>query len=82
MGRARNPRLGLIRGHRTDPCGQTLGEHAAWLRLHGYANAIIHLPHDGINANNITGNAMSITSMKLDSTALRRWQTRGPVLLL
>jgi hypothetical protein len=23
--------------------------------LHGYANAIIHLPHDGINANNITG---------------------------
>ena len=35
--------------------GQPLSEHVAWLRKRGYENAIIHLPHDGVNANNITG---------------------------
>lgn len=35
--------------------GQPLGEHIAWLRKNGYEKAIIHLPHDGVNANNVTG---------------------------
>lgn len=35
--------------------GQVLAEHVQWLRTKGYQRAIIHLPHDGINANNITG---------------------------
>lgn len=35
--------------------GQPLSEHIAWLRKRGYENAVIHLPHDGVNANNITG---------------------------
>jgi phage terminase large subunit len=35
--------------------GQVLAFHANWLRSNGYANAILYLPHDGINANNITG---------------------------
>lgn len=35
--------------------GQPLAEHVAWLRKRGYHNAIIHLPHDGVNASNITG---------------------------
>jgi phage terminase large subunit len=35
--------------------GQVLGEHVAWLRSRGYQKAIIHLPHDGVNTNNITG---------------------------
>jgi phage terminase large subunit len=26
-----------------------------WLRRNGYQDAIIHLPHDGVNANSITG---------------------------
>lgn len=35
--------------------GQVLGAHIAWLRSRGYQKAIIHLPHDGVNENNITG---------------------------
>jgi phage terminase large subunit len=35
--------------------GQVLGEHLQWLRSKGYQKAIIHLPHDGVVANNITG---------------------------
>jgi phage terminase large subunit len=35
--------------------GQVLAEHVEWLRERGYDKAIIHLPHDGINANNVTG---------------------------
>jgi phage terminase large subunit len=35
--------------------GQVLAFHVNWLRSNGYANAILYLPHDGINANNITG---------------------------
>jgi len=35
--------------------GQTLGVHAAWLRQHGYQNAVVQLPHDGVVANNLTG---------------------------
>jgi phage terminase large subunit len=35
--------------------GQVLAFHVNWLRTNGYANAILYLPHDGINANNITG---------------------------
>lgn len=35
--------------------GQPLAEHVAWLRKRGYQNAVIHLPHDGVNANNVTG---------------------------
>jgi len=35
--------------------GQVLAFHVNWLRSKGYANAILYLPHDGINANNITG---------------------------
>ncbi|WP_245311303.1 phage terminase large subunit [Bradyrhizobium pachyrhizi] len=35
--------------------GQVLGAHVAWLRKNGYENALIYLPHDGVNVNNITG---------------------------
>jgi len=35
--------------------GQVLGEHVAWLRSKKYDRAILRLPHDGVNANNITG---------------------------
>lgn len=35
--------------------GQPLAEHIAWLRLRKYERALIHLPHDGVNANIITG---------------------------
>jgi phage terminase large subunit len=35
--------------------GQVLGEHLNWMRRRGYQNAIFHLPHDGTNANNVTG---------------------------
>ena len=35
--------------------GQVLGTHAAWLRKNGYGDALIYLPHDGVNVNNITG---------------------------
>lgn len=35
--------------------GQVLGEHIAWLRRKEYDQAIIRLPHDGVNENNITG---------------------------
>jgi phage terminase large subunit len=35
--------------------GQVLGFHINWLRSKGYENAIIKLPHDGVNENNITG---------------------------
>ena len=35
--------------------GQVLAFHVNWLRSNGYARAILHLPHDGIAANNITG---------------------------
>lgn len=35
--------------------GQVLGEHVAWLREKKYDKAKIHLPHDGINVNNLTG---------------------------
>lgn len=35
--------------------GQTLAYHANWLRDNGYETAQIILPHDGLNANNISG---------------------------
>jgi phage terminase large subunit len=35
--------------------GQVLAFHVNWLRSRGYAQAILHLPHDGVNENNITG---------------------------
>lgn len=35
--------------------GQVLAEHVGWLRSKKYEKAVIHLPHDGINTNNITG---------------------------
>jgi phage terminase large subunit len=35
--------------------GQVLGYHVAWLRDRKYDKAIIYLPHDGVNENNITG---------------------------
>lgn len=35
--------------------GQVLAYHIAWLRSRGYEKAIIRLPHDGVNTNNITG---------------------------
>jgi phage terminase large subunit len=35
--------------------GQVLAFHVAWLRKKGYQDAIIYLPHDGVNENNITG---------------------------
>ena len=35
--------------------GQVLGYHVDWLRSRGWGKAKIFLPHDGVNANNITG---------------------------
>ena len=35
--------------------GQVLSYHVNWMRSNGYEGAIIRLPHDGVNANNITG---------------------------
>lgn len=35
--------------------GQVLAFHVNWLRSHGYQNAILYLPHDGVAANNVTG---------------------------
>jgi phage terminase large subunit len=35
--------------------GQVLGAHVAWLRKNGYQDAILYLPHDGVNENNVTG---------------------------
>lgn len=35
--------------------GQVLGSHVNWLRDKGYEKAIIRLPHDGVNENNILG---------------------------
>jgi phage terminase large subunit len=35
--------------------GQVLAEHVHWLRSRGYGRAVIRLPHDGVNVNNITG---------------------------
>jgi len=35
--------------------GQVLAFHVNWLRSNGYQHAILHLPHDGVVANNITG---------------------------
>ena len=35
--------------------GQVLGTHLNWMRKRGYEDAIFRLPHDGTNANNITG---------------------------
>lgn len=35
--------------------GQVLAYHANWLRSAGWGKAIIRLPHDGVNENNITG---------------------------
>ena len=35
--------------------GQVLGFHVNWLRAKGYHSAILHLPHDGVATNTITG---------------------------
>jgi phage terminase large subunit len=35
--------------------GQVLAEHVTWLRDRKYDKAILRLPHDGVNSNNITG---------------------------
>jgi phage terminase large subunit len=35
--------------------GQVLALHANWMRERGYERAINYLPHDGINANAVTG---------------------------
>lgn len=38
-----------------EQAGQVLAFHVNWLRSRGYGNAILYLPHDGVNANSITG---------------------------
>jgi phage terminase large subunit len=38
-----------------ESAGQVLAFHVNWLRSNGYGNAILYLPHDGVNENNITG---------------------------
>lgn len=35
--------------------GQVLATHVNWMRKNGYEDALIYLPHDGVNENNITG---------------------------
>jgi phage terminase large subunit len=35
--------------------GQVLAYHVAWMRERGYEKAINYFPHDGVNANNVTG---------------------------
>ena len=35
--------------------GQVLAFHVNWMREKGYERAINYLPHDGVNANNVTG---------------------------
>jgi phage terminase large subunit len=35
--------------------GQVLAFHVNWLRKQGYSDAILYLPHDGVNENNVTG---------------------------
>ena len=35
--------------------GQVLAYHVNWLRERGYEKAILYLPHDGVNENNVTG---------------------------
>lgn len=35
--------------------GQSLGHHVNWMRANGYQDAEVILPHDGINANNVSG---------------------------
>lgn len=35
--------------------GQVLAYHVNWLRSKGYEKALIYLPHDGVNMNNVTG---------------------------
>jgi phage terminase large subunit len=35
--------------------GQVLAAHLNWLRSKGYEHAIVRLPHDGVNENNVTG---------------------------
>jgi phage terminase large subunit len=35
--------------------GQVLAFHVNWLRSRGYQSAMLYLPHDGVNENNITG---------------------------
>jgi phage terminase large subunit len=35
--------------------GQVLAFHVNWLRSKGYQDAILYLPHDGVNENNVTG---------------------------
>jgi phage terminase large subunit len=35
--------------------GQVLAYHVDWLRKRGYQEAVLYLPHDGINENNVTG---------------------------
>jgi phage terminase large subunit len=35
--------------------GQVLAYHVSWMRQHGYDKAINYFPHDGVNANNVTG---------------------------
>jgi phage terminase large subunit len=38
-----------------ESAGQVLAFHVNWLRSRGYQNAILYLPHDGVNSNAITG---------------------------
>jgi phage terminase large subunit len=35
--------------------GQVLGSHIAWMRKNNYEDALIHLPFDGVNENNVIG---------------------------
>lgn len=35
--------------------GQVLGAHVNWMRSQKYDDALVYLPHDGVNENNITG---------------------------
>ena len=35
--------------------GQTLAVHVNWMKENGFENALVILPHDGVEANNVTG---------------------------
>jgi phage terminase large subunit len=60
--------------------GQPLGYYATELRRRGWKHAIIHLPHDGVTTNNISGKRyIDHTGPRPASNARRRSRTPAPV---
>lgn len=63
--------------HHYSAQGQPLAAHVEWLRSKGFGSAEINLPHDGLNANNVSGKSYEQHWREAGFPNVRSWPNAG-----